>query len=122
VTYAAPKKDADQEQNTAFVVVKRQNSPVRGGVWRVCVFINGSRFMRPGFQKRKPAIKLAAMMVQQSLIHGWKVTWRVEDEKGVPEQVNLAALGSKMERGERSHEDAQGGQSGNALAVSKGRS
>lgn len=101
MTYAAPKSDGDDAQKTTFIVVKLQNSPVRGTVWRVCVFINGDRFMRTGFKKRKSAIKLAAMIVQQSLIHGWKVTWRVQDENGKPEDVNLAALGSKMERGEK---------------------
>jgi hypothetical protein len=90
-----------------LVVVKMQDSPVRGKVWRVCVFIDGNRLIRPGFQKRKPAIKLAAMMVQQGLIHGWNVSWRVLNESGVTENVNLASLGSKMNRGEK--KDANSG-------------
>ena len=46
-------------------------------------------------------MKLAGMMVQQMLIHGWKVRWEVRDEKGNPIDVNLADLGGKMQRGER---------------------
>jgi hypothetical protein len=88
-------------EQTAFVAVKQQQSSQRGAVWRVYVFVNGKRLIRPGFQKRKPAIKLAAMMVQQMLIHGWKTRWEVRDEKGNLVDVNLANLGGKMERGER---------------------
>ena len=106
MTYAAPKTEKKQQQaeKTMLVVVKLQDSPVRGKVWRVCVFVNGIRIFRPGFQKRKPAIKLAAMMVQQGLLHGWNVWWRVLNEQGTLENLNLAALGSKMERGEKKQE------------------
>lgn len=83
-----------------LVVVKLQESPGRGRVWRVVVFIDGIKLLRPGFQKRKPAISLAAMLVQQALIHGWNVTWQVMDEGGNPSDLNLAALGNKMKRGE----------------------
>jgi hypothetical protein len=40
------------------------------------------------------------MLVQQGLIHGWNVTWQVMDEDGNPSDLNLAALGNKMKRGE----------------------
>jgi len=93
-----PKEDV---QNSVFVAVKIQRSQDRGELWRVCVFINGRRFIRPGFQKKKAAIKLAAMLVQQMLINGWRVRWKVTDENGVDVRLNLAALGSKMYRGER---------------------
>ena len=99
MTYAAPKTPPPDK--TAMVVVKLQQSPSRGPLWRVCLYVFGMKLMRPGFQKRKPAIKLAAMMVQQMLIHGWKVSWQVLDEKGNDTRTNLAALGSKMERGEK---------------------
>ncbi len=109
MAYTAPKttgaeKPKQTPDKSMLVVVKLQDSPIRGKVWRVCVFVNGDRFIRPGFQKRKPAIKLAAMMVQQGLLHGWNVSWRVLNEQGTPENINLAALGSKMERGERKQE------------------
>ena len=83
-----------------LVVVKLQESSGRGRVWRVVVFIDGIKLIRPGFQKRKPAISLAAMLVQQALIHGWNVAWQVTDEAGNPSDLNLAALGNKMKRGE----------------------
>ena len=83
-----------------LVVVKQQDSPGRGKVWRVVVFIDGIKLIRPGFQKRKPAVSLAAMLVQQGLIHGWNVSWQVMDESGNPSDLNLAALGNKMKRGE----------------------
>jgi hypothetical protein len=86
---------------TAFVAVNQQRSDQRGMVWRVYVFVNGKRLIRPGFQKKKPALKLAAMMVQQMLIHGWKTRWEVRDEKNKLLEINLANLGGKMERGER---------------------
>jgi hypothetical protein len=89
-----------------LVVVKPQQSPGRGVIWRVVVFINGDRLIRPGFQKRKPAIKLAAMLVQQSLLHGWNVAWQVMDENGKLGDMNLAALGSKMQRGEEKKKEA----------------
>jgi hypothetical protein len=44
------------------------------------------------------------MLVQQGLIHGWNVTWQVTDEDGKPSDMNLAALGSKMKRGEAKHQ------------------
>jgi hypothetical protein len=86
---------------TALVVVKPQKSPQRGDIWRCCVFINGVRLIRPGFQKRKAAVKLAAMQVQQMLVHGWDVKWQVFNQKGERTNLNLAVLGSKMERGEK---------------------
>jgi hypothetical protein len=89
------------DEQTAFVAVKMQQSPQRGEVWRVCVFVDGKRLIRPGFQKQKPALKLAGMMVQQMLIHGWKVRWEVRDEKGKLVDINLADLGGKMRRGEK---------------------
>lgn len=84
-----------------LVVVKRHDSPGRGKVWRVVVFVNGIKLLRPGFQKYKPALSLAAMLVQQGLIHGWNVSWQVMDENGRPSDLNLAALGNKMKRGEQ---------------------
>lgn len=90
-----------------LVIVKPQKSPDRGWLWRVCVFIDGQRFIRPGFQRQKPAIKLAAMMVQQAMIHGWRVDHKVIDENGVVVNINLAAIGSKMERGERKSSNGQ---------------
>jgi hypothetical protein len=87
-----------------LVVVKQQDSPGRGKVWRVIVFIDGVRLLRPGFQKKKAALSLAAMLVQQGLIHGWNVTWQVTDEDGKPSDMNLAALGNKMKRGEAKHQ------------------
>jgi hypothetical protein len=84
-----------------MVVVKHYDSPRRGSIWRVNVFIDGKRLIRPGFKRRKSAIKLAAMLVQQMLLHGWEAHWQVYDEQNVLERINLAALGSKMERGER---------------------
>lgn len=84
-----------------LVVVKQQESPGRGKVWRVVMFVNGVKLLRPGFQKYKPALSLAAMLVQQGLIHGWNVTWQVMDETGRPSDLNLAALGNKMKRGEQ---------------------
>jgi len=89
-----------------LVVVKPQESSGRGKAWRVIVFINGVKLLRPGFQKYKPAISLAAMIVQQGLVHGWRVTWQVMDENGRPSDLNLAALGSKMRRGERKAQGA----------------
>jgi hypothetical protein len=83
-----------------LVVVKRHESPGRGKLWRVVVFVNGERLLRPGFQKYKAALSLAAMLVQQGLVHGWRVTWQVMDEGGRPSDLNLAALGNKMKRGE----------------------
>jgi hypothetical protein len=88
------------QSQTAFVAVKRQQSQQRGEVWRVCVFVDGKRLIRPGFQKRKPAVKLAAMLVQQMLIHGWRVNWEVRDENDKLIDINLADLGGKMKRGE----------------------
>lgn len=93
-------KAGNGQKNSMLVVVKPQESSGRGKVWRVAIFINGDRFIRPGFQKRKPAIKLAAMLVQQSLLHGWNVAWQVFEENGNLGNMNLAALGSKMQRGE----------------------
>lgn len=78
-----------------MVVVKLQKSG-RGELWRVCVFINGNRLIRPGFKKEKSAINLAAMLVQQMLVHGWKVRWQVFNKDGVEQQINLAALGRNM--------------------------
>lgn len=103
MTYTSKTEPVEQSSpdKNLFVVVKLQNSPVRGKVWRVCGYVNGVKLYRPGFQRRKPAIKLAAMMVQQGLVHGWDVTWRVQNEQGGVENFNLAALGSKMQRGER---------------------
>lgn len=81
------------DQN-AMVVVKSKKSG-RGELWRVCVFVGGKRLIRPGFRKEKAAINLAAMLVQQMLAHGWKVTWKVFDNNGVEKQINLAALGGR---------------------------
>lgn len=94
MTYDGPNKNA-------FVAVKPQQSPERGLVWRVFVFVGGQRLIRPGFQKYKAAVKLAAMLVQQMLAHGWQVRWEIRDEKGHLKDVNLASLGGKMERGEK---------------------
>lgn len=110
MTYAsetASEQPTVEPEKKYFVVVKLQDSPIRGKVWRVCGYVNGVKLYRPGFQKRKPAIKLAAMMVQQALVHGWNVTWRVENDQGGTENFNLAALGSKMQRGERKNKGAQ---------------
>lgn len=90
-----------------LVIVKPQKSPERGWLWRVCVFIDGQRFIRPGFQRQKPAIKLAAMMVQQAMIHGWRVDHKILDENGRVIDINLAAMGSKMERGEKKSSNGQ---------------
>jgi len=95
---------ANGSNRSMLVVVKHQDSPGRGKVWRVIAFIDGVRLLRPGFQKRKAALSLAAMLVQQGLIHGWNVTWQVTDEDGKPSDMNLAALGSKMKRGEAKHQ------------------
>jgi hypothetical protein len=105
MSYTSPKSSSTSDKSSSLVVVKMQNSPERGPVWRVCVFIDGVKFIRPGFQNRKPAIKLAAMIVQQGLIHGWHVRWKVSDEKGKPVNINLAALGSKMQRGEKENKN-----------------
>jgi hypothetical protein len=94
-------------KKNVMVVVKMQNSPSRGPVWRVCVFVDGIKFIRPGFKKRKSAINLAAMVVQQNLVHGWNVNWKVTDEKGHAIDLNLAALGNKMQRGERKNHNAR---------------
>lgn len=88
------------KDRSAMVIVKHQMSQTRGAIWRVCVFINGERLIRPGFHQRKAAINLAAMHVQQMLVNGWKVVWNVTDERGHAVDLNLAALGSKMQRGE----------------------
>lgn len=103
MTYTPETETVEQPEpeKKLFVVVKLQNSPIRGKVWRVCGYVNGVKLYRPGFQKKKPAIKLAAMMVQQGLVHGWNVTWRVQNDQGGVENFNLAALGSKMQRGEK---------------------
>lgn len=101
MSYTPAKSSSVQDKCSALIVVKMQNSPERGPVWRVCVFINGIKFIRPGFRNKKPAVKLAAMMVQQGLIHGWNIHWKVTDDKGKPMNINLAALGSKMQRGEK---------------------
>jgi hypothetical protein len=87
-------------QKNVLVVVKSQNSPRRGHLWRVSVFIDGVKFIRPGFQREKASVKLAAMIVQQALIHGWSVNWKVIDQAGNHRDINLAALGSKMQRGQ----------------------
>jgi hypothetical protein len=105
MTYTTSKGSLKKNDRTSLVVVKIQKSPDRGMVWRVCIFINGVKFIRPGFKNKKPAIKLAAMMVQQGLLHGWNVRWKVTDEKNAPVNINLAALGSKMQRGEREHKN-----------------
>jgi len=80
-----------------LVVVKMTPKPLRKGrgVWSVCVYVNGRLLIRPRFQKRKPAVNLAAMMVQQGLIHGWHVSHQVLDEQGKLTDVNLAALGNR---------------------------
>jgi hypothetical protein len=90
VSYAQPSGDGQ-----AMVVVKHQKS-ARGPLWRVCVFVNGARLIRPGFQKDKAAINLAAMLVQQMLVHGWQVRWQVLDKEGKDRHINLAALGKNM--------------------------
>jgi hypothetical protein len=87
-------------KKNVLVVVKSQNSPRRGHLWRVSVFIDGVKFIRPGFQREKASVKLAAMIVQQALLHGWNVNWKVIDQAGKHRDVNLAALGSKMHRGQ----------------------
>lgn len=87
-------------KKNVLVVVKSQNSPRRGHLWRVSVFIDGVKFIRPGFQREKASIKLAAMIVQQALIHGWNVNWKVIDKSGNHRDINLASLGSKMRRGQ----------------------
>jgi hypothetical protein len=84
-----------------LIVVKPHESQGRGRVWRVIMFVNGVKLLRPGFQRQKPALSLAAMLVQQGLVHGWHVTWQVTGEDGRPSDLNLAALGSKMRRGEQ---------------------
>lgn len=89
-----------------LVVVKQQESQGRGKVWRVVAFVNGVKLLRPGFQRYKPALSLAAMLVQQGLVHGWNVTWQVMDESGKPSDLNLAALGNKMKRGEQKQQKA----------------
>jgi len=71
----------------------------------VSVFIDGERFIRPGFQREKASIKLAAMIVQQALLHGWNVYWKVIDQAGNNRDINLAALGSKMQRGQIKEEE-----------------
>lgn len=86
---------------SSLVVVKHQLSQDRGPLYRVCVFINGERLIRPGFHNKKSAIKLAAMMVQQMLVNGCRVSWKVYDDKGNLVDINLAALGNKMQRGEK---------------------
>jgi hypothetical protein len=91
---------SSRPQKNVLVVVKLQNSPKRGKLWRVSIFINGQRFIRPGFKKEKASISLAAMIVQQALLHGWSVNWKVIDESGCHRDINLAALGSKMHRGQ----------------------
>lgn len=95
------------QRGSLLVVVKPQESQGRGRVWRVIVFVNGVKMIRPGFQKRKAALSLAGMMVQQSLIHGWVVVWQVFDEDGRLTDMNLAALGSKMQRGEKKQQQQQ---------------
>lgn len=87
-------------QKNVLVVVKSQNSPRRGHLWRVSVFIDGQKFIRPGFRREKASLKLAAMIVQQALLHGWNVYWKVIDQAGRQRDINLAALGNKMERGQ----------------------
>lgn len=87
-------------QKNVLVVVKSQNSPRRGHLWRVSVFIDGQKFIRPGFKREKASVKLAAMIVQQALLHGWSVNWKVIDKAGNHRDINLAALGSKMLRGQ----------------------
>ena len=87
-------------EKNVLVVVKLQNSPKRGKLWRVSIFINGERFIRPGFKKEKASISLAAMVVQQALLHGWNVNWKVIDGNGCHRDINLAALGGKMHRGQ----------------------
>lgn len=94
--------------SSSSIVVRKGRSPSRGDTWQVTVYVDGVRYIRPSFQRRKAAIKLAAMMVQQALAHGWQVVWQVFDEEDRLTNLNLAALGSKMERGEREHRrDAQ---------------
>ncbi|MHC4119763.1 MAG: hypothetical protein ACYSWO_19875 [Planctomycetota bacterium] len=87
-------------QKNVLVVVKSQNSPRRGHLWRVSVFIDGQKFIRPGFRREKASLKLAAMIVQQALLHGWNVNWKTIDGAGNHRDINLAALGSKMHRGQ----------------------
>lgn len=96
----------DGSNKSAFVAIKSQQTPERGQVWRVFVFVGGQRLIRPGFQKYKAATKMAAMLVQQMLAHGWQVRWEVRDEKGNLKDINLAALGGKMKRGEKEKEKA----------------
>lgn len=87
-------------EKNVLVIVKSQNSPRRGHLWRVTIFINGQKFIRPGFQREKSSIKLAAMIVQQALLHGWRVSWKVIGQRGEQMDINLAAIGSKMQRGQ----------------------
>ena len=87
-------------KKNVLVVVKSQNSPRRGHLWRVSVFIDGQKFIRPGFQREKASVNLAAMIVQQALLHGWNVHWKVIGQSGQQRDINLAALGSKMQRGQ----------------------
>ena len=91
---------ASKPEKNVLVIVKSQNSPRRGHLWRVTVFVNGQKLIRPGFQRQKASLKLAGMFVQQALLHGWRVSWKVLGPKGELMDVNLAALGSKMRRGQ----------------------
>lgn len=94
-----PSSETEAKKNV-LVIVKSQQSPRRGHLWRVSVFIDGQKFIRPGFKREKASVKLAAMVVQQALLHGWNVSWKVIDRSGNHRDINLAALGSKMHRGQ----------------------
>ena len=98
------KRDYSDYESNSAIVVRKKMSPSRGEVWQVTVYVDGKRYIRPGFKRRKAAVKLAAMMVQQALAHGWHVIWQVFDDQDRLTSLNLAALGSKMERGEMEHQ------------------
>jgi len=101
----SPSSSYTEYEKNVLVIVKSQNSPRRGHLWRVTIFINGHKFIRPGFRREKASIKLAAMIVQQALLHGWRVSWKVIGQNGEQMDMNLAALGSKMQRGQIKDEE-----------------
>lgn len=66
------------------------------GAWHIYSFANGKRMFRLDFKREKPAVWMAAKLVDELQRNGWRVRWRVQDENGLTMGTNLVVAARKM--------------------------
>jgi hypothetical protein len=85
-----------KSRSTKHLVVLRFDPSRPGGPWRLFVFEDDKRLFRLDYRQEKPAVFMAAKLVDDIRKNGWPCRWVVQDEDGQPTGMDLREAARRM--------------------------